>query len=151
MVVIALAVVGLALLSRSAGTLTAVEQRSIDARFALRGDHAAPNVAVVGLDSASYAQLPRPPLPRTLDATVIDHLHAAGARVIALDLSLERRGPTRSGDRAIIAALEQGRPAVVFGDRGRATGYDQAARGTSTFCQGHRRAPGTNGHSHSRL
>jgi CHASE2 domain-containing sensor protein len=111
--VTALVVVAAAILAREAGLLTVIEQQSIDVRFALRGDHAARNVAVVGLDSSSYAQLPRPPLPRALDARLIDALHGAGARVIALDLALERPGPTQSGDRAVVAALERARPAVV--------------------------------------
>jgi CHASE2 domain-containing sensor protein len=110
---VAALVVAVSLLSRSAGALSGIERGTIDARFALRGGHAEPSVAVVALDTQSYIHLPRPPLPRTLDAAVIDHLRAAGARVIALDLALEQAGPSRAADEAVITALEQAHRAVV--------------------------------------
>jgi CHASE2 domain-containing sensor protein len=113
MLAVATAVVVLSLLARSAGVLSRVEQDSVDTRFALRGDHGERDVAVVALDTTSYFKLPRPPLPRSMDATVIRNLHRAGARVIALDLSLERPGPSVSGDKAVIRALVEAQPAVV--------------------------------------
>jgi CHASE2 domain-containing sensor protein len=49
-----------------------IERLSIDARFSLRG-RVAPDrrVVIVGLDNQSYLSLPRPPLPRALDADLV--------------------------------------------------------------------------------
>ena len=65
---------------RSIGVLDALERSSIDARFAIRGSRApSHSVVVVALDTQSYSQLPLPPLPRNLDAQVINRLVRAGA------------------------------------------------------------------------
>ena len=90
-----------------------IERLSVDARFSLRG-RVAPDrrVVIVGLDNRSYLSLPRPPLPRALDAELVRRLNAAGAAVIAYDFSFER--PTDPPDDfALIRALSQSRRAVV--------------------------------------
>lgn len=110
---IAAIVVGLCLLARSTGLLGSLEQRTLDTRFAVRGVHGAPDVAVVGLDEASYFHLQRPPLPRANYGTIIRNLRRAGAKVIALDLALERPSPSPRDDRSIVDALIKARPAVV--------------------------------------
>ncbi len=102
------------LLSRSAGFLGWAEQRSVDARFALRGHvRVSPRVLAVALDTQSYLQLPLPPLPRGLDAEVIDDLTRAGARVIAFDFALERPSADAEADRRIVGALSRSKHAVV--------------------------------------
>jgi CHASE2 domain-containing sensor protein len=90
-----------------------LEQHSIDVRFALRGDRApSRDVVVVALDATSLRHVPRPPIPRSIDARVIERLHRAGARVIAFDFTLQRQ-TSRAADLAVVAALQRARPAVV--------------------------------------
>jgi serine/threonine protein kinase/CHASE2 domain-containing sensor protein len=102
------------LLSRSVGLLGWLEQRSVDARFALRGSvHPSDKVAIVALDTESYRHLPLPPLPRTLDAELIEKLNRAGARVIAFDFALERPSTDARADEDVIRALARAKRAVV--------------------------------------
>src|ERR1700683_782520 len=110
---VAASVVVISLLGRSIGLLSGVERLTVDQRFALRGSQHAPNVAVVGFDEESFFRLPRPPLPRSDDATVIRNLHRAGARVIAFDLDLSRPSPSPHQDADVVRSLIQSRPAVV--------------------------------------
>jgi CHASE2 domain-containing sensor protein len=113
LVAVAALAAGVALLAHSVGAMAWLEQRSVDARFSIRGSLGSPaDVAVVALDSASYAQLPLPPLPRSIDAEVINNLHRAGARVIAFDFALERPS-TPAADAEVIAALRRAKRAVV--------------------------------------
>jgi len=105
---------GLGLISRGLGGLSWLEQRSIDARFTLRG-HAQPSsrVVIVALDTASYRRLPLPPLPRRLDAQVIERLADAGARAIAFDFALERPSSDANADFALARSLARAGRAVV--------------------------------------
>jgi CHASE2 domain-containing sensor protein len=117
--VLALICVGLlaaacGLLARSVGLLGWLEQRTVDARFALRGStHPSSSVVIVALDTQSYRHLPLPPLPRTLDAELIEHLNRAGARAIAFDFALERPSADARADRELVAALARAPRAVV--------------------------------------
>jgi serine/threonine protein kinase/CHASE2 domain-containing sensor protein len=118
---VALGVVGVGVLAgaaglgaRSLGALGWIERASVDARFALRGPRApSPAVAIVALDTQSYSELPLPPLPRSLDARLVDRLVSAGAGVVAFDFSLERPSLSSAGDRALIGALDRAQRAVV--------------------------------------
>jgi CHASE2 domain-containing sensor protein/tRNA A-37 threonylcarbamoyl transferase component Bud32 len=118
---VALGVIGVGLLAggaglgaRSLGALGWIERPSVDARFALRGSRApSRSVAIVALDTQSYSELPLPPLPRSLDARLVDRLVSAGARVVAFDFSLERPSPSSAGDQALIGALDRAQRAVV--------------------------------------
>jgi CHASE2 domain-containing sensor protein len=103
-----------ALVSHAAGALGWLERPSIDARFSVRG-HRPPagNVEIVALDTYSYRNLPLPPLPRALDARLVEHLTTSGARVIAFDFALERPSSQPAGDRALELALRRARHAVV--------------------------------------
>lgn len=104
----------LGLVSRSVGFLGWLEQRSVDARFALRGNvHPSNKVMIVALDTESYRHLPLPPLPRSLDAELIENLNRAGARVIAFDFALERPSTNARDDDDVIRALSRARRAVV--------------------------------------
>lgn len=102
------------LISRSLGVLGWLEQRSVDARFALRGRvHPSSGVVIVGLNAQSYRHLPLPPLPRTLDAELVENLNRAGARVIAFDFSLERPSTDARADEDVVGALARAKRAVV--------------------------------------
>jgi adenylate cyclase len=84
---------GIGTLAYSTHLLRRSELQTIDARFSIRGRQAPPSdVVLVAIDPATLAELrnrhmsSEPPLPRSYDARVIDHLLVAGARVIAVDL-----------------------------------------------------------------
>jgi adenylate cyclase len=65
-----------------------VEQRSLDARFALRGqrphdDH----IVIVGMDEKTLRQVGAWPIPRDAYAKLVTQLKADGARVVAFDVT----------------------------------------------------------------
>ena len=77
--------------------LKRLELSSVDARFSIRGPLAKPdNVVVVGIDEQTFTDLNRrlPEFTRGMYGTVIDNLHRAGAKVIALDIQFTE--PTRA-------------------------------------------------------
>jgi adenylate cyclase len=90
-------------------------------------------IVVVGMDQESLAHLPldRPfyPLPRTIHASVVRELHAAGASVIAFDTWFSRSLPAE--DRDFAAALDAGRP-VLTGTEPHVTIVDGEERVTVT-------------------
>jgi len=100
--------------SQRISLLRALEQPTIDARYALRGAHRAPSATVVvGLDSSSIRHLGTVPIPRRLDARLVDNLRNAGARVIAFDLTLEQESTEPAGDLALARALARAPAAAV--------------------------------------
>jgi adenylate cyclase len=82
--------------AEKAGVLSSQEQSTVDVRFAVRGDQPAPpGIVIVGIDAATFSDLQvRWPFPRILHARLLDRLHRAGAKVIAVDIQFtERTGP----------------------------------------------------------
>jgi CHASE2 domain-containing sensor protein len=120
-----------------------LERDTIDARFSLRGSQSPPrDVAVVGIDERSLASLPRPPIPRRLHATVVEHLHAAGARLIAYDVSFDR--PTNEAD--LVALLEAARlsaPVVFATSLITQTGQSEVLGGRANLAAAHTHAGAT--------
>jgi adenylate cyclase len=110
-------VVLLVLLARTGDVFEPLELNSIDARFAIRGDHKPrPGIAIVAVDGRTLSELGlRPPLPRGLHARVMDRLHADGARLIAYDIQF--LGPTvPADDRALVAAVRRVHPVLATHD-----------------------------------
>ncbi|HVE68095.1 MAG TPA: adenylate/guanylate cyclase domain-containing protein [Solirubrobacteraceae bacterium] len=108
----------------------ALEVRTVDARFDVRGaERPSPEVVVVGLDEQSLADLDRrPPLPRSLHARVIDRLRRDGARVIAYDF--EFNDPTAAAeDNALIEATRRAGNVVLATSRIDARGRTQVFGG----------------------
>jgi CHASE2 domain-containing sensor protein/predicted Ser/Thr protein kinase len=95
--------------------LQTLERSSIDARFGVRGDRAAPpEVAIVALDNRSLRRLDvRPPISRRIQARLIDRLDRASARVVAFDFSLEQPSGDRNADRRLAVALMNARHSVA--------------------------------------
>lgn len=91
-----------------------LERQTYDARFAVRGPLQAPgNIVIVALDRRTLAKLNlRPPVPRSLYATVIERLHTAGARVIAVDVVFAGQTQPQQ-DHALIAAIDAARPVAL--------------------------------------
>ncbi len=113
MLTIALLATGAGVGAYSLGGLDWLERGTVDVRFSLRAEHRPPaDVVIVGIDNASLGDLPRYPFSRVLHARVIEHLHAAGARLIVYDISFDRPTTPRA-DSALLDAAEKGRP-IVF-------------------------------------
>jgi len=123
-----LLVATLALAAGAAGTATDVLQRAelatVDARFDVRGTQEPPrDVVVVGIDTRSLRALRvRPPVPRDLQARVVDRLRRAGAKVIAYDLEVLGESADVEADNAIFRAIQRARGTVLaatqFSDEG---------------------------------
>ncbi len=96
----------------AAGVLDGFERTLLDARYVVHGTHATPDVAVVGIDEDSAADLGFP-FRRRLHAQAIEALLAAGARAIAYDVQFSTPSTRPADDRALIAAASD--PRVVLG------------------------------------
>jgi adenylate cyclase len=90
---IGLIVSGFAVMAYGLNLFERVELTTVDKRFAIRGPQSAPtDVVVVGVDDVTFGDTGlRWPFPRSVQATVIDNLTAAGARVIAEDIQFTER------------------------------------------------------------
>jgi len=90
----------------AAGALAPLEQWAVDARFDVRGERAATEVAVVDLDAETLSSLEEWPIRRSRHARVIDRLRRAGARAIAYDVQFTE--PTEAEeDNALLEALSR--------------------------------------------
>ncbi len=125
MVVAALAII-IAALASWTGLLSRVDNASFDTRLAIRGEHAASDdVVVVGVDDDTINALPLQwPYPRSVHAQVIDALTAAGARVIAYDItfaepttpfdeSAQAKKAAEDNDFALLDALTRSKRVVL--------------------------------------
>ena len=103
----ALAAVALALAARWTGALDGAELRSVDARFAVRGEQAPPrDLAVVAIDDVTFDELDLQwPFPRALHGRLLDRLREAGAKVVALDIQFTERSGDDASDDALIDAV----------------------------------------------
>jgi adenylate cyclase len=100
------------------------ELDTVDARFTVRGDRAAPkNVVVVKIDDVTFNDLQqRFPFRRSVHARLIDRLRRGGAKAIAYDVQFTE--PTEAAeDNALIDAVERASNVVLatteVDDRGR--------------------------------
>ena len=115
----AVVAVGTGVALRQTGATRRTEQSTIDLRFKLRGHVALPaDIALVAIDAQTFnyfraAKLPSQwPFPRRYYARVIDNLHRAGARVIAVDIQFTEPTDLRD-DYALYNALSPARPVVL--------------------------------------
>ena len=96
------------------GWLQRAELRTVDARFAIRGNGGAePDIAIVDLDDASLAALGRggDRIPRDAHARMIDLLRESGATVIAYDVEFLEPTP---GDAGLRMAIERAGPQLLL-------------------------------------
>lgn len=96
------------------GALDSVENSTVDARFAIRGTRRAlADMTVVDIDQRTLNDLGVAyPLPRSLNAQVIDRLHRAGARLIVYDIDFTGK-TTPTQDLPLLEALARARPVVL--------------------------------------
>jgi adenylate cyclase len=114
------ATIALGLLAYATGLLYPLEAQSVDARFAIRGSRPAlvKDFVIVQIDDASFnyfANHGMPanwPWPRRYHAIVIDHLRAAGARLIAFDVAFTQQTDTYD-DNALIEAVDRDHDMVL--------------------------------------
>jgi CHASE2 domain-containing sensor protein len=101
---------GLAYLS---GAFGALERDSLALRFQVRGSQTPKDVAVVGIDDATFHALDQQwPFPRSLHGAMVDRLHAAGAREIVYDVQFTE-STTDKQDLALYHAIGRAHGAVL--------------------------------------
>jgi adenylate cyclase len=149
---VTVATVGLGVLAYATDVLYPLEAQSVDARFAVRG--ARPSlvkdfvVVAVGETTFDYfgnlhAKNPSVqyqwPFPRRYHAIVIDHLLAAGARLIAFDVQFTE--PTDpADDNALIDAIARAHNMVLATDAVAAGGQTDVLGGNAVLRQAGARA-----------
>ena len=111
---------GLGALAYATHLLRRTELQTIDARFSIRGrERPRSDIVLVQIDPPTLAELRRHgmysefPFPRKYEATVIERLREAGAKVIAVDIQFTQ--PTdNADDEALAAAIEGAHGKVVL-------------------------------------
>ena len=114
------ATIALGVLAYFAGLLYPLEAHSVSTRFSIRGSRPAlvKDFVVVGVDESSFDYFRNRSMPsnwpfvRRYHAVVINHLLAAGAKVIAFDIEFTQPTDARDDD-ALIEALGRARPTVL--------------------------------------
>jgi CHASE2 domain-containing sensor protein len=88
LVAVGVVAAGMSIAAFATHLLQGPELQVVDTHFSVRGKQTPPSdVAVVAVDAQSLQQINRTwPFPRHYEAKVIERLHAAGARAIAVDL-----------------------------------------------------------------
>lgn len=112
--------IALGIVAYAISLLYPLEAHSINVRFSIRGPRPAlvKDFVVVGVDEPSFNYFNNHnmaahwPFPRRYHAVVIDHLRAAGAKVIAFDVEFTQQTDPRDDD-ALIEALGRARPTVL--------------------------------------
>ena len=122
-----LAAVCIGAIAYISGAFASLERDSVSQRFEMRGEAPPRDVAVVGIDSATFTELQsRWPFRRSLHAAAIDRLNAAGAREIVYDVQFTE--PTKpSEDLALYRAIGRAGGAVL------ATGETDGAGNTNVL------------------
>ncbi len=106
LLIVALLSAALVLIAYGTHLMRSLELHSVDARFAVRGTQAQPrDIVFVKVDDRTFSQLGvQWPFPRSLHARVIDRLHRAGAKTIAVDIQFTEPTAPRQ-DNALIEAI----------------------------------------------
>jgi len=111
---VAVAIAALVLVLYSAGVLDTLERQTIDERFSVRGPQSPDNqIVIVAIDQKTLQTLGRePPLPRADYAQVLDYVHGASPRTIAIDTQfIGRSNP--SDDAALLSAVARDGPVLL--------------------------------------
>lgn len=108
-----LAIVGLVASLYLSGTLNFAESELNDLRFRLIKREATADLVLVAIDAQSVSELNIWPWPRSLHATVIDNLVAAGAERVAVDIDLSSVSRAED-DQRLAQALARAGDAVIL-------------------------------------
>jgi adenylate cyclase len=110
---LALATTGTVVALFAFGIFRASDLETVDARFAARGEHAAKDVVVVGIDPRTLTRIGPAPLRRGDHARVIRRLTRAGARAIAYDIQFTEPGVNVGADNALFRAVDEAQRIVL--------------------------------------
>lgn len=104
-----------ALLIVTTGALAAPERQTVDLRFAVRGPGPPPpDIVIVALDDASLESFNvQMPIPRSYYARLLEVVHAAGPRLIGLDLQFSGASDRPEEDEDLLAAIAAHGPVLV--------------------------------------
>jgi PAS domain S-box-containing protein len=95
------------------GSLLFIDRPLTSARFQVLTSDPTGDVVVVAIDARSLQEMPVWPWPRSWHAMVIDKLHAAGARQIAVDIDFSAAS-SKDEDDALAAALARAGGNVIL-------------------------------------
>ncbi len=109
----ALAAVLIALAASATGVLDRLEGQTQDARFAVRGERPATDVAVVAIDAQSINALNRWPIRRVWHARAVDALRKAGVRGIGYDVQFTEPSGRGADDYALFEAVARAKGTVL--------------------------------------
>jgi CHASE2 domain-containing sensor protein len=102
--------------------LANLERASVDERFSVRGPQSpGEDIVIIGIDQKTLTALDvQPPIPRADYATVLDRVHAATPRLIAIDTQfIGRSNP--ADDQSLLGAIARDGPVILAtheGDQG---------------------------------
>lgn len=96
------------------GVLQPLQNAAIDESFTLRGAHSAPpGIVIIALDNSTLQRLDaQPPIPRSYYAKLLDLVHQARPKLIALDLQFNGASQ-HSQDTALLSAFARDGPVLV--------------------------------------
>ncbi len=111
---LALATTGVVLGLWAVDAFRGSDLKTADVRFAVRGGHAAPDVALVAIDTESLTEIRQFPFSRTHHARVIRRLTQAGAGAIVYDVQFTEPSDDPDADSELIDAIDAA-PRIVLG------------------------------------
>jgi adenylate cyclase len=109
----ALAAVLIALAASATGVLDRIEGQTQDARFAVRGERPATDVAVVAIDAQSINALNRWPIRRVWHARAVDALRKARVKGVAYDVQFTEPSGRDADDLALFEAVARAKGTVL--------------------------------------
>jgi HD-GYP domain-containing protein (c-di-GMP phosphodiesterase class II) len=134
----------LAAAAHCSGALDAVENASVDKRFAVRGAETPADVAVVAVDDVTFSDLKvQWPFPRRWHARAIDALRRAGARAIVYDVQFTEPTTPRD-DGALYNAIGRAGGAVLATSETDEHGHSNVLGGDENLAKVKARAAASN-------
>jgi CHASE2 domain-containing sensor protein len=126
------------------GLFEALEDHTVDARFALRGESPPRELAVVAIDDVSFSDLRvRWPFPRSLYARALRRLRDAGAREVVIDIQFTEPSKPRE-DLALYDSLDRNGGAVLATSESDKNGRTNVLGGDENLAQVRSRAAAAN-------
>jgi adenylate cyclase len=138
LVAVGVVAAGMSIAAFATHLLQGPELQVVDTHFSVRGKQTPPSdVAVVAVDAQSLQQINRTwPFPRHYEAKVIERLHAAGARAIAVDLQFTQpQDPT--DDQALAQSIYNAGNVVLTTDSVNAKGQSDILGGDQVLRELH--------------
>jgi response regulator RpfG family c-di-GMP phosphodiesterase len=144
LLIAAVASVSVGLVAQATGVLHGGEQRTVAARFGVRGASTPDDVVLVAIDDATFADLQQAwPFPRSLHGKVIDRLRAAGARKIVYDVQFTEPTTPRE-DGALYAAVARAGDVLLATSEFDRRGRTNVLGGDANLARAHARAAAVN-------